>query len=411
MAATRGLPFILERVDVSTYAEEHGLSIEEAARTQRYRFLFQAAAAQEAQAVAVGHNADDQVETVIMHLLRGAGLDGLKGMTSRGLPNAWSKTIPLVRPLLGIWREEIIAYLVSNQLTPVEDASNVDTRFYRNRLRHDLIPYLEGYNPGIRKRTWQMADLLAEDYALLEDITEKAWEASLLERGRGYLALDQATLSAQPLGIQRRLVRRAIAALRPGLRDIDFAAVARALDFSATPSASGQIDLIAGLRLRVESQRLWLAAWEADLPDSEWPQISPEVEITVEVPGMTQLNSDWILQSELVEDAETGRKQAMGNNDPNQVWLDLDAIQTPLYLRARRPGDRLAPLGMGGKSMKISEFMVNVKLPQRARGGWPLVFCAEGLVWAAGLQLAHPFRIRPKTTRLLHLSLDCQGPK
>ena len=217
MAGDRDLPFILEYENVNQYAIQQGNSVEEAARILRYRFLFRVAAAQNFQAVVVGHTADDQVETVLMHILRGAGLDGLKGMTYRSLPNAWSDTIPLVRPLLGAWRDEIMAYINAKDLHPLEDASNLDMRFYRNRLRNELIPYLEGLNPGVRGRLWRMADILAEDHNVLEKITEDIWNACLQESGAGYLAIGLQILADQPLGVRRRLVRRAISMLRPGL--------------------------------------------------------------------------------------------------------------------------------------------------------------------------------------------------
>ena len=139
------VPLVLGEGSANDYAQEHNLSIEESARNLRYRFLFKRAEIHDAKAVAVAHNADDQVETVLMHLLRGAGLDGLTGMPYRALPNPWSETIPLVRPLLGIWRTEIETYCTERELNPVIDRSNIDTTFFRNRLRHELIPELDTY--------------------------------------------------------------------------------------------------------------------------------------------------------------------------------------------------------------------------------------------------------------------------
>ena len=147
MAEERGLSFVLGCTDVSALAEEQKLSIEEAARVARYRFLFEQARQLKAQAVAVAHNADDQVETVLMHLLRGAGLGGLKGMPYRAILPVWDEAIPLVRPLLGVWRSEIEVYCRQHSLEPIEDASNQDTTFFRNRLRHQLLPTLQEYNP------------------------------------------------------------------------------------------------------------------------------------------------------------------------------------------------------------------------------------------------------------------------
>jgi tRNA(Ile)-lysidine synthase len=340
-----------------------------------------------------------------MHLLRGAGLDGLKGMSYRSLPNAWSDEIPLVRPLLGVWREQIMAYLRQANLTPSLDASNLDTTFYRNRLRHELIPTLESYNPQARELIWRTADILGEDHRLLEALTQTAWDACALESGPGFVAFDINAFEAQPPGSQRRLVRLAIARLRPGLRDIDYAAVARALAFVAAPSASGQTDLIAGLRLLVEDQRLWLASWEADLPQVDWPQLPLGAELSLAVPGRLDLRGGWMLRSEPVPDVEKGRAQALDNDDPFQAWLDLDQLELPLTVRARLPGDRLSPLGMGGQSMKLAEFMVNRKLPRRAREHWPLVLAGDEIAWVPGMQIGHSFRLTPKVSKIARLWL------
>lgn len=131
-AEKRSLTFILGEDDVATFAADNRLSIEEAARIRRYRFLFAQAEKYDTQAVAVGHTADDQIETMLMHLLRGSGLSGLKGMPARSSPNAWSAGIPLLRPLISIWREEVLAYCREYDLKPVIDRSNMDTTIYRN---------------------------------------------------------------------------------------------------------------------------------------------------------------------------------------------------------------------------------------------------------------------------------------
>ncbi|MEA3351363.1 MAG: tRNA lysidine(34) synthetase TilS, partial [Chloroflexota bacterium] len=253
IAETRALPFILEQKNVGAHAETNNLSIEEAARTLRYNFLFEQAHAHGAQAVAVGHNADDQVETVLMHLLRGAGLAGLKGMRAYMLPNSWSDSVALVRPLLNVWRDEILAYCQKYDLEAVFDRSNLDTTYFRNRLRHVLIPYLDEYVPGLRERLRQMAEILAGDHAVLERVVHAAWDICIDTQGDGFVAFDARKLAHQPLGVRRRLIRRAVAALRPDLRDLSFDAVERAL--AALEPPSRKMDLALGLQAFVEDGR------------------------------------------------------------------------------------------------------------------------------------------------------------
>jgi tRNA(Ile)-lysidine synthase len=170
------------------YAEETVCQLQSAYLA--LRFLFSQAQQLGAQAVVVGHTADDQVETVLMHLLRGAGMAGLKGMSFVTVPNAWSQDIPLVRPLLTFWREEILNYCTEHHLDPVHDRSNLDTTYFRNRLRGELIPYLETYNPNIKRLLYHMTETLAGDYQLIEQITTTAWQACIRVKGEGFLSIN-----------------------------------------------------------------------------------------------------------------------------------------------------------------------------------------------------------------------------
>jgi tRNA(Ile)-lysidine synthase len=414
LARERGEICVVEQEDVAALADRQNLSIEEAARTARYHFLFRQAHLHQAQAVAVGHTADDQVETVLMHLLRGAGLAGLRGMDYYSLPHAWSSEIPLIRPLLGIWRSQILAYIEEHHLQPNLDASNQDRRYYRNRLRHELVPYLENLNPGAGKRIWRMARLLRDDEAALERLVDTAWATCCKDSGAGFVAFDTQCLQAQSLAIQRRLVRRGIARLRPGLRDIDYAAIERALNFLQAPTRSQQIDLAAGLRLELQDNRvggepwLWLAAWEADLPGADWPQVDSGSQQTLQAPGEIELPAGWKLSARFVPANPAVFAQAFANANPYQCWLDLERLDFPLLVRSRQPGDRFQPLGMGGHSLKLSDFMINFKLPRRARRGWPLVISGGQIAWVPGYQPSEPNAVRSSTTKVVYLSFKKQ---
>lgn len=406
-ARQMSLVCVVGKEDVQAFAEAQGLSLEEAARTTRYQFLFRHARLRGAQAVATGHTADDQAETVLMHLLRGAGLSGLGGMEYRSLPNAWSQDIPLVRPLLGVWREEVIEYLEKHNLHANLDASNLDPRFYRNRLRLEVLPYLERLNPGVRQRLWRMADIVRQDDQALESQAEAAWRACLLESGAGYLALDAAGVQSHSLALRRRLVRRAIACLRPGLRNIDFEDVQRVLDFLDVPLRRGPVDLAAGLRLEREGGRIWLADWKVDLPEKNWPQVEAGQELALEVPGGVALRGGWHLMAETLSAGEGHYEQARLHADPYQAWLDLDRLRLPLRVRARRPGERMRPLGMGGHSLKLADLMVNVRLPRRARECWPLVVDDTGeVIWLPGYRMGFTARLTPDTQGVLHLFFE-----
>lgn len=407
-ATERGVKCYSERVDAAAYAHANRLSIEEAARIVRYRFLFQVAEREGASAVVVGHNADDQVETVLMHLLRGAGLSGLRGMSYRSLRNEWSDVIPLLRPLLGIWRDEVNRYLDEKGLVPLVDNSNLDTRYYRNRLRHDLIPYLEQYNPQARKLLWQMADNLRDDYEVIETAVDKAWEESLIEQGNGFLGFSVEKLAVLPRGIRRHMLRRAIYLLRPDFRDVDYDAIQHAMNFIESGTESRQCDLLAGLYLLIEGDSLWLADYQAKLPDTQWPQLFERQVAFIAIPGMLRLKNDWIMRVEIVSIEKTGSVEQLVQsvNDPFHAYIDGDLLSLPLMVRARREGDRILPLGLGGHSIKVSDLMVNEKIPRRARKNWPLLLSDDEIVWIPGLRVAHPYRVRKDSKKIVRLILS-----
>jgi tRNA(Ile)-lysidine synthase len=404
IAAGYGLEVAIGAEDVRALAAAGRLSLEEAARLARYRFLFAQARDRGAQAVAVAHTADDQVETVLMHLLRGTGLAGLKGMQPCNRLAEFDERIPLVRPLLETWREETEAYCRSLGIAPAIDPSNADVTFFRNRLRHELIPTLQQYNPRVKEGFVRMARTLAGDYAVLEQAAAEAFDESLHARGAGYLAFDRAALGALPDGLARGVIRRAVGELRPALRDIDFAAASRALEFIQAPPATRHADLVDGLDLDLEEEWVILREHAARLPALAWPQVGEGELLDLPVPGEASLAGGWRLEAEVIA-SEKLAQSWKDECDPNRAWLDGSLTGEKLTVRARRPGDRFAPLGMNGKTVKVSDLFVNLKTPRRARDGWPLVCAGETVVWVAGLRTGEAYRVRAEMARVVRLTL------
>lgn len=401
LAGTLGLTFVTDSADVRAHAQAQGLSLEEAARMLRYRFLFASAREHAAQAVAVGHTADDQVETVLMHFLRGAGLAGLKGMEVSSLLPLFDPRIPLVRPLLGMWRAETESYCREHGLQPHLDASNADPVYFRNRLRHTLIPELEKYNPRLKESLLRSAQALQGDYAALQEILEADWDQVFAEQGKGWIAFHRSALVGLSTGIQRNLIRRAGEILRPASRDFGYQAVDRAVRWIDSPTGK-QVDFANSLYLLREQGILYLAAYEADLPSAQFPQVAAPRPLVV--PTALGLENAWNLSVEEVDGVEA-RSQASGNADPFTAWLDAEQTAEEIVVRQPREGDRFQPLGMENGSIKLSDFFVNEKLPRRARGKWPLVCSGGEIVWVAGYRLAHPFRVTEGTKRALRLTL------
>jgi tRNA(Ile)-lysidine synthase len=393
----------VEHGNAAQYALQRSLSVEDAARQLRYRFLFKLAEEQQAQAVLVAHQADDQIETVLMHLLRGAGLDGLMGMSYRLAPNPWSPNIPLVRPMLDLWRPQILAYLERAGLSGLEDETNQDTSYVRNRVRLELIPYLKTFNPAAGQVLLRMARLLSDENELFRDIEDKARQRCKATRVGELVSLERAALLAEPLAIQRRLLRYCIGKLRPGLSELSFDDYERALRFIANPSLSGQTDFALGLRFTIEAGNVWITEWSAELPALDLPQLVGDMRLMLEYPGEVRLRDSWRITASAPQPISAMQADISLSPDPFQCWVDLSALEESLTVRPRLAGERFDPLGLAGRSQKLSDLMINCRVPRRARRLWPLVCSGPRVIWAAGLRSSHKARITDQSTWCVHL--------
>ncbi len=407
-AARLNLVSVIESGEVRAYADQEKLSIEEAARTMRYRFLMAQARRFSAQAVAVGHTADDQVETVLMHFIRGAGLAGLKGMNYRTILHTFDPQIPVVRPLLDTWREETVVYCAASGFRPRHDPSNASLDFFRNRLRHLLIPTLESYNPRFREVIWRTSRSLTGDHEVLAEVVEDAWKRCVEEETDEFVAFNQSVLTQQPLGLQRNLIRRAMERLHPQDPDVSYATLERASNFIATQDGNRRVrtDLSGGVHLLREGALIYVVASKVTLPVERWPQM-PDTSDTLplKIPTQVSLSGGWKLNCERWNIASLALEQARTNHDPFQTWVDAHGIAEALELRVRQEGDRFEPLGMDGHEMKLSDFFINAKLPQRARDRWPLLCMGEKVVWVPGYRPAHSFRVTESTRQALYFSM------
>ncbi|KAF0112100.1 MAG: tRNA(Ile)-lysidine synthase [Chloroflexi bacterium] len=394
----RGISFIIERADVNAYSCQHRLSVEESARILRYQFLFKHAEINYAQAVMVAHNADDQVETVLMHLLRGAGLSGLRGMQMRSYNPQWSASIPLVRPLLFTTRTEILAYCENNGLSPSFDKSNEDTKYFRNRIRNSLLPELITYNPQIKDRLLKMSDVLNSEDDFISDSVNNAWDEALLSKKASYLMFSKGKLLSSHSAILRRILRKAFQTLDGNLRDIDYEVLKRAINFLEDNGNSNHLSLIADIEILKYQKNKIILCMHQDPLDELWPQISPVGNLEIDLSQKTILNAWWEIQAEQL--AHIPQVPA----DPMSCILDADKIDH-LSLDVFHPGDRFSPFGLAGDTKKLGDYWTNKGLPERARKRWPLVKCSDEIVWIPGFQISEYFKITAKTQRVLALKL------
>lgn len=379
----------LGKIDVAKFAAEKKLSLEEAARECRYRFLFEKADELNAQAVITGHTADDQVETILMHLLRGAGMSGLTGMSVVEDSKHWGKDIPLWRPMLGVWREEVIGYCEHHGLKPFQDESNADIKYFRNRLRHEVIPMLESTNHQVKHTFIRMADIIREDNRLLDQITDEIWQACCIDESQGGIVIDRDIFLEVPLSIQRRMLRKGIQQSRLGLRDIGFDTIERGLKaIGERKTYSYRIDLAEGLIMVLEQDKVLIFEEGQPTPVPELPQISNSETRFLNPEESIRLLNNWEISARIISFEDMKHIDPHLIQDPLHAWISADSVQFPLKIRGRKPGDSWRPIGLGGHSQKISDMFINEKVPPAARERWPLVISSEDIVWVAGFRPA-----------------------
>lgn len=415
------LPVFVATKDVASLAYTRKQSIEEAARQIRYAFLWQLANEVGATKVAVGHNADDQVETVLMHFLRGSGLSGLRGMLPeidlsnlRLHPDDISaldgplEPTKLIRPLLEISRAEIEAYCQENNITPRQDYSNQDVTIFRNRLRHELIPYLERYNPNIRQVVQRTAKVVAADVEVLVDQLDRIWPSLIKAASPQRLEFDLQNWLVLPLALKRSSLRRAVQTLRQSLRDLNFDHVENAIKILEKGDTGAKATLPQGLIVWL-SYHTFVIASEGETVQEQvgWePQINQDELLEVAIPGTTPLpGRGWYLVATLIRHENIDQAKI---NRPGawEVYLDAKAFGQQTILRARRPGDRFSPLGLQGRSKKVNEFMIDEKIPASLRDRIPLVVSNQQIVWICGYRPAEQARISDTTRQVVHLKFE-----
>ncbi|MGC9520796.1 MAG: tRNA lysidine(34) synthetase TilS [Anaerolineae bacterium] len=425
LAEGLGVPVTTRSADIPALAERERLAIEEAARRRRYGFLCQVAQTIGASHIAVGHNADDQAETVLMHLLRGAGPAGLRGMLPatrlrdyRLLPETIQPPtdLTLIRPLLSTPRSEIEAYCREMGLATRFDRSNLDTTYFRNKLRHEVLPYLAELNPRLSERLCNLAEVVRADYELLREFISVAEDTLLVAAHSDALVFDLARWREQPLAVQRALVRRSAYKLRRTLRDVDFHHVEQAVDVAQRGQTGAQAILPRELELTVGYSTLTIAEAGALHLPAERPWLEAGESRTVDIPGVTPLPRGWSLHTEVLShwDIEVIRQ------NPNALvaWIDAAALGTRPFLRTRQEGDRFRPQGMHGAEVRLSDFLINIKLPREWREHLPLLVAqaprsgnegsATRILWVTGIRLSEEALVGPETERVVYFRF--RGP-
>jgi len=428
LAHRLGISATIEQRDVKAYQARQHLSLEEAAREVRYTFLAQVAKSIDADRVAVGHTVDDHIETILMHLIRGTGTRGLRGLQPCSRWQSSENSLTIIRPLLPLSRQETSGYCHHHQLTPRIDTSNLSLSPLRNRIRHQLLPILQSYNPQVVEALLRTGRIAGDDLAFIDGEIGRLW-GEIGQEQEDTVVLDKERFLKLPPALKRHLLRTAIEKLLGNLKDIEARHIEEIMD-ALTKQAGKKLSLPGGLIFSIEYDRYLLGPDPAAL--SPFPIL--EAEFQLKLPGETRLPG-WhieatILSREAMKDDASGYvKGSFGGASPLQnlhlplsfkgegdkgdevgkqsykAYFDFNKTGENLVVRGRQPGDRFQPLGIS-QPKKLGEFMIDNKIPHAWRQRIPIVCSPEQILWVVGWRIDERVKVTEDTRQILRLKFE-----
>ncbi|MDC8450538.1 MAG: tRNA lysidine(34) synthetase TilS [Nitrospira sp.] len=388
-----GVPLHVRRVEFHTGRRKASLQAE--ARDLRYRVMQEIAETCGADRIAIGHTADDQAETVLLWMLRGAGLTGLSGMPA-------FRDNKVIRPLYDIKRQQVLGYLRTAGLSFREDSSNSQMRYLRNRLRREVIPILNRLVPSSVDALCRLADLCREDDRSLDDQV-KALSSSAVKRGSaGDWAIDRRFLLELPHAFQRRCIRNLFRQNDDRFRAPSIRTIDRIIRLALKRGSGSSLDVKGG-RVVVDDRRLRFVPLQAK-EMSHVGQSRSRCQEVLSVPGeITWSGTGQRLHVQQQAHIQSGGAALLGKN---RILVDADRVSQPLMVRSWLPGDRFHPSGMGGHSKKLQDFFTDLKIPVAARSLIPLVVAPEGILWIVGYRQDDRWTPTVATKRCLVFTSD-----
>ncbi|MDI6889943.1 MAG: tRNA lysidine(34) synthetase TilS [Thermodesulfovibrionales bacterium] len=376
------LPFITKFIDVKSYAKEKGINRQAAARQLRYQVFEETAFEINAHKIALGHTADDQAETLLMHLFRGSGPTGLSG-----IPPVRGR---FIRPLIEIERREIDRYLREEEIDFIVDSSNLRKDYLRNKIRLSLMPMIKEVNPNIIETLSRTAAILREEERYFGIIVTKTLMRLISRKSDSRIELFLAPLEAMEKVILRRTLRRAIDETR-GLRGINFIHIEDIIELIKSGKTGDRLYLPDGIRAIKEYSTLILT--------SE-PPVKLDTYI-LEVPGEITLKEAGLsIKASIIEPSEVS--QTVEGLQRTLAFFDAEKLTFPLTVRSRKSGDFFYPLGFG-KKKKLQDFFVDEKVPRDERDRIPLIVSGEDIIWVMGYRGDERFKVTDETKKVLRL--------
>jgi len=399
LAAKLNLPCYSEAVNVRNDPAFRKLSLEAAARQIRYDFFDRICRRNGYHKIALGHHRDDNAELMLMFLFRGSGPLGFSG-----IPPVREGRI--VRPLISIGRNELVAFLDENAITYQVDKTNRDLRFLRNRVRHETIPYIQACcNPGIVGTLNRFSEIVRSEDAWMNEIIQPLYEKALVRADRHRVVLAISALTDFPEAACRRVIRTAIFRIKGDLLRISFSHIEAVRELTERQQCPAQLTLPDGIRVQRNKRLLTFYQLDASLrgrrlkirpgPLPFFYSVSgPGARVAISETGAVLTFSEIPIGSCM-----------MDNLSENIALLDMDMLQFPLILRNLQPGDRFSPLGVTG-TQKIQKYFIDHKIDPAERVQCPVLLSGKKVVWLAGHRISGHFKITPFTRRVLRIEMD-----
>lgn len=396
-ADSLSLPCTIEARAIASLAENESGGIEEIGRRERYAFLERVCLQTHSRVIAVGHHADDNAETILHRILRGTGLRGLAGIP-RDRPAARNSPVRIIRPLLRMRRRTLREYLANEGVAFREDRSNASGEPMRNRIRNVVLPALEAdINPQVRDALTRLGEQAQWLEEFLRETVQRTFETLIVSHTDQELILNADALARKSRIVQTELVRLAYRSFGLGEQQLSFAHLVSALELIADPASGKQIQFPGGMTLTKRYHQLI-----ASLPTDE-PREEIASEIAVHLPGRTLLPVRRLEIECTVEDVSADQIRRLRQTlTPMEEYVNCDAVQPPLVVRTRRPGDRFFPLGAPG-SKKLSDFLADAKVTPQQRERVAVLCDHLGPIWVIGHRIDDRVKLTALTRRVLHL--------
>lgn len=402
-----GIPLFIVRADIAGMAERLGMSIEEAGREARYREFEAYAHKVGAVRIAVAHNRNDQAETVMMHLIRGSGIVGLAGMDYR--------RGAVVRPLLSISRGEIEQYCKASGLSPRIDSSNLKSDFTRNRVRLDLLPYIDKrFGTDVVESLYRLSTHAAEDNGYLDQCAERAYQTCLGGRKDSHADEDAGLDKRVSFRLDRlnelhpailgRVLRMAVCDIAGSSTGVGSVHYSSLKDLVQNGKTGARTELPRGLRARVTYGRLEVYSENSlsGLKQSATHKESTDFLIAPVIPGTTYVPEMQAFLDITLENADhIDNYGRIGYNSLVQ-FFDYDCLKRGINIRKRRDGDIFKPLKSNG-TKKLKEYFIDTKIPRELRDEIPLVCIENEIVWVIGNKISDKFKVTENTKSVLKM--------